>query len=98
MFPEAGTPRSAWATAGYLLWPGTRTTPPVPRSTTRPTNTWVLTGSLNVPGNYPTATLLNTGQVLVVGGQNPNTGAAIGSADLFNPSTGSWSLTGSLKT
>src|SRR5207245_2455497 len=46
----------------------------------------------------PTAVLLNTGQVLVVGGQNPNTGAAIGSAELLNPSTGTWSLTGSLKT
>jgi galactose oxidase-like protein/Kelch motif protein len=62
------------------------------------TNTWTLTGSLNVPRNYPTAVLLNTGQVLVVGGQNPNTGAALSSAELFNPSTGAWGLTGSLKT
>ena len=50
-------------------------------------NTWRATGKLNVARNYPAAVLLNDGRVLAVGGQNPATGAAINSAELYNPST-----------
>ncbi len=47
------------------------------------------TGSLLMPHNGPTATLLQNGQVLIAGG-----GTA--SAELFNPATGTFTATGSL--
>jgi|GEM_PF-3584879 len=71
--------------------------------------TWHGTGSLNVarnapsgysPGIAPTATLLPNGLVLVAGGcceaaaQYPATPLA--SAELYSPSTGTWTLTGAM--
>jgi len=62
------------------------------------TGLWTLTGSLHDPRYYeaePVATLLGSGQVLVAG----NTGAnrsALASAELYDPRTGGWTLTGSL--
>jgi len=56
---------------------------------------WVFTGSLNVPRYRHTATLLQDGRVLVVGG----VGSAytfLGSAELYDPVSGTWSLTGSM--
>ena len=55
---------------------------------------WTYTGSLNVARQAHTATLLQTGKVLVVGGWD-GTGATR-SAELYDPATGSWSMTGSL--
>jgi len=55
------------------------------------------TGSLNVARHGHTATLLSTGEVLAVGGVNDSTGY-LSSAELYNPSTGRWTLTGSLNT
>ena len=55
---------------------------------------WIPTGSLNIPRNNHTATLLPNGKVLVVGGAN---GAdPLSSAELYDPATGRWSITGSL--
>jgi WD40 repeat protein len=55
---------------------------------------WIPTGSLNIPRNNHTATLLPNGKVLVVGGAN---GAGpLSSAELYDPATGRWSITGSL--
>ena len=42
-----------------------------------------------------TATMLPNGKVLVVGGYN-SSGNTIGSAELYDPGTGTWSATGSL--
>lgn len=61
------------------------------------------TGSMNNGRQAHTATLLNTGKVLVVGGwggvTSPATfSPALGSAELFDPATGTFSLTGSLIT
>ena len=53
---------------------------------------WMPTGSLNIPRNNHTATLLPNGKVLVVGGAN----GAGSSAELYDPATGRWSITGSL--
>ncbi len=53
--------------------------------------TWTLTGSLHVARADSTATLLQSGRVLVVGGGGT-------SAELYNPATGSWTITGSLHT
>jgi N-acetylneuraminic acid mutarotase/(2Fe-2S) ferredoxin len=60
--------------------------------------TWTPTGNLNIPRVNHTATLLANGKVLVVGGyggnrplNNPEL-----SAELYDPVTGSWSVTGGL--
>ncbi len=65
------------------------------------TGKWMFTGSMNSPRLYHTATLLPNGQVLVIGG-SANLASwpppALASAELYNPSTGTWTSTGSLKT
>lgn len=64
------------------------------------TGTWSLTGSMRVARENFTATLLHNGQVLVVGGddgQQPFI-KALHSAELYNPSTGKWTLTGNMHT
>ena len=60
------------------------------------TGTFSTTGSLNTPRYYYTATLLNNGMVLVVGGQNSSD--VLASAELYNPATGTFTPTGSLNT
>ena len=65
------------------------------------TGNWTITGSMSSPRIYHTATLLPNGQVLVVGG-SANLAywppPALASAELYNPSTGTWTTTASLKT
>ena len=61
------------------------------------TNDWTATGSLNVARQYPTATLLPDGQVLDAGGITPDGGGpTLASAELYNPATGKWTMTGSM--
>ena len=59
--------------------------------------TWTVTGSMGPQRAWFTATVLNNGQVLAVGGRNRAT-YGLPSASLYNPSTGTWSLTGNLVT
>jgi N-acetylneuraminic acid mutarotase len=59
--------------------------------------TWSFTGSLNTARQIHTATLLPDGKVLVAGGADFN-GIVIGSAELYDPTSGTWSFTGSLNT
>jgi N-acetylneuraminic acid mutarotase len=66
------------------------------------TGTWSLTtGKLNHGRFSHTATLLANGQVLVVGGNSVDdpfySSVALDSAELYDPATGRWTLTGSLK-
>src|ERR1700739_4558103 len=63
-------------------------------------NTWSFTGSMQQARMYFTATLLDNGQVLVVGGTYRGTFVQYGltSAELYNPATGTFSTTGSLNT
>ena len=56
-------------------------------------NGFTSTGSLGTARYEHTATLLLSGKVLVVGGRY---GSDLGSAELYNPATGTWSPTGSL--
>lgn len=61
------------------------------------TGTFTPTGSMKTARELFTATLLTNGEVLVAGGQNSNfVYPYISSAELYNPSTGKWTSTGSL--
>ncbi len=53
------------------------------------------TGSMNFARDGATATLLQNGDVLVVGGWNATNGSLV-SAELYNPAKGKWTLTGSM--
>jgi N-acetylneuraminic acid mutarotase len=59
------------------------------------TDTWTVTGSLRVARAYHQATLLPNGKVLIAGSlQAGGGGQASTSAELYNPATGTWTLTG----
>ena len=62
---------------------------------------WTLTGRMSMPRNGHSATLLPDGRVLVAGGatddEPPNFGRT-SSVELFDPATGTWSLTGNMRT
>lgn len=58
-------------------------------------STWSPTGSLNSARAQHSATLLDNGKVLVVGGANGVQN--INSAELYDPGTGVWTATGSLR-
>ena len=61
--------------------------------------TWSVTGSLNAPRHLHTATLLPNGKVLVAGGQDAeNIAEVYGGAELYDPATGTWSVTAFLNT
>ena len=62
------------------------------------TGLWSLTGSMHVARENFTATLLHNGQVLVTGGDDGHQPfiKALRSAELYNPVTGKWTLTGSM--
>jgi large repetitive protein len=56
--------------------------------------TFSSTGSMSVPRTGHTATLLSNGLVLIAGGENCNSGCVYyNSAELFNPSSGTFSVT-----
>ncbi len=61
---------------------------------------WAFTGNLNVARDYHTATLLPDGRVLVASGATNGPQAfqypQITSAELYDQTTGTWTLTGSL--
>lgn len=64
--------------------------------TTR-TGRWTKTGSLTDARLGHTATLLSNGKVLVVGGTTDRqSGDGLASAELYDPTTGTWSATGSM--
>jgi hypothetical protein len=63
--------------------------------------TWSNTGSLNTARFRHSATLLENGQILVTGGYAQVyfiEGLPLTSAELYDPATGGWHLTGSFKT
>ena len=62
------------------------------------TGTWSFTGSLNIGRQGHTATLLQSGKVLVAGGCAGICGidVAVDRAELYDPATGIWTLTGKL--
>ena len=61
------------------------------------TGQWTTTGSMTKPRDSHTATLLNDGSVLVAGGLCNGGGTyADNSAELYDPSTGTWRATGNM--
>src|SRR5262249_18029032 len=60
-------------------------------------DTWHATGSMHVARVDHSATSLPTGQVLVAGGEGPGLlGDPLASAELYDPGTGTWTMTGSM--
>jgi len=59
---------------------------------------WTLTGSMTVPRDGHDAVLLQNGEVLVAGGIDASTNGCttLATAELYNPSTGTWTGTGSM--
>jgi hypothetical protein len=61
------------------------------------TSTWSSAGSMAVARQYHTATLLSNGKVLVAGGYGIGTiTGRLASAELYDPTTNSWSSVGSM--
>src|ERR1051325_9135355 len=58
---------------------------------------WIMTGSLNIGRFYHTATLLPNGKVLIAGGTAASA-AALSSAELYDPISGTFTTTGNLAT
>src|SRR5205823_2832090 len=60
---------------------------------------WSYTGSLNNARTWHTATLLKTGKVLIAGGGSREYwfGGYSYSAELYDPASGTWNYTGSLR-
>ncbi len=61
---------------------------------------WIATGTMTVARSLPTATLLPDGKVLVAGGGGISDLGIfpLASAELYDPSTGSWTATGDMAT
>jgi hypothetical protein len=64
------------------------------------TGKWTSTGSMTQPRCHHSATLLPNGEVLVAGGADSldNSPDTTDTAELYNPTTGTWQTAGSLKT
>jgi hypothetical protein len=61
------------------------------------TGVWTQTGRMTTPRWHHTATLLKNGEVLVTGGSSDEDLArTLDTAELYNPSTGTWTATGSM--
>jgi hypothetical protein len=66
------------------------------------TGTWTRTGSMHTPRALDTATLLPDGRVLVAGGISGGCVSSsctdiLSSAELYNPRTGAWTVTGAMR-
>ncbi|WP_233261598.1 kelch repeat-containing protein [Vitiosangium sp. GDMCC 1.1324] len=61
---------------------------------------WTAVGSMSSIRGYATATLLANGKVLVVGGSRYESSevTALATAEIYDPSSGTWSATGSMST
>ncbi len=77
------------------LWRGQSGPAEVAPPASGPTGTWASAGSMAVGREFPEATLLADGTVLVTGGFAKD--QRVAAAELFNPVTRTWSPAGSLE-
>jgi N-acetylneuraminic acid mutarotase len=56
-------------------------------------NSWTPTGAMNTPRSHNTQTLLANGKVLVAGGYNDSSDTFLNTAELYNPTVGTWTYT-----
>ena len=76
-----------------------RSTPNATQSSAPATGTWTATGSMITGRAEHSATLLPDGMVLIAGGVADNREKTVlASAELYDPSTGTWTATGSMMT
>ena len=100
--PTVATIGSSSGTAMGLLAGATQITASAngvmsPPFTLNVTPGFLLTGGLGTPRNFSTATLLNNGMVLIAGGNaNLLASDSLTSAELYNPTTGTFTPTGSM--
>ena len=59
-------------------------------------STFVVASPLNIPRAQHSATLLPNGEVLVAGGMSTNSDNPLSSVELYNPATGTWTVTNSI--
>ena len=89
---------------GYLLSSQTTTTPATFQSFASVYNpasgTWTATGAFDTPRILFQMVLLPNGNVLAAGGQSqpPNGDSPLASAEIYNPTAGTWTTTGPLTT
>jgi hypothetical protein len=83
--------------AGGQVWPGYDNATASAELYNPATGTFTYTGNLNTARVGHTATLLNNGMALVVGGYGGN-GEPIASAELYDPAAGTFTYTGNLNT
>ena len=98
--PTTPAPPTA-ATSASAPQPSSTTTagPTTTPSAALAVGTWTVTSSMITARAEFTATLLPNGRVLVAGGIPDNTEQVqLASAELYDPSTGKWSATGSMST
>lgn len=98
--------RAAFATTalhdGRILVAGGITVGGVPTTSAEiydpATGRWTATGSMTMAHIYPVATTLRDGRVLVAGGFSSigSNNTPLSSAEMYNPTTGTWSPTGSM--
>jgi hypothetical protein len=62
------------------------------------TATFSATGDMTIPRFFHTATILNTGKVLLTGGATVPGGDPVASAELYDPATGTFTATGNMTT
>lgn len=102
-----GTPRQGHTATllpdGKVLVAGGESSGPSAELYDSTTGSWTATGSMVTPRSGHTATLLGDGKVLVAGGWdshgNPNGNPdELASAELYDPSTGTWTRTGNMAT
>ncbi len=87
----------AGLTTGFALSANSGSQPVLHQATIplAPNPGWSVTGNLNTARSSHTATLLANGKVLVVGGYTASSDVT-DSAELYDPATGTWRLTGNL--
>ena len=99
---SGGSPASPSPSLSQTASPNPTVAPtPSPTPSPMPTPTFVATGSMHVARMDATATLLQDGKVLIAGGADMQVvpyDEVVSSAELYDPSTGKFTPTGSMRT